>query len=470
MLAGPTRRIPVRRILAALAASLALASCGSDGSSSGGLCTPAIANRFVYDATLEWYLYPDLLPDPLPNPALYSDPQALLDALTANAHAAGVDRGWSYVASLSAVTGYYAGAPTVGFGFSLQIRGGQLLVSQVMGGSAADEALFLRGDEILSISSGGTVLAATPFDDGSVANAIGPSTAGLTRTFEVAPVGGGPIESRTVAKRAYTLDPVPEAVVLDRGAGVPPVGYVRLSTFITPAEDQLRAAFALFQASGVQDVIVDLRYNGGGLVDTAIVLANLLGGGLEGDVMFGWYLNAAHVADTPPPEVFLPEAGSIAVRRIAFVMTRASASASELVANALEPWREVAIVGEKTYGKPVGQFGFDLPPCDLLLGLIAFGLENAQHDGAYYDGLPDAGGAFSGPLCEAADDLANPMGDPLEASTAAALAFVESGSCPPAAVAPAPAPRSSVLRSSRGAVHPAAAEPTPAQRDVAGLF
>ncbi|HSN91747.1 MAG TPA: S41 family peptidase [Anaeromyxobacteraceae bacterium] len=453
----------MRRVLAALAASLALASCGSDE------CSVGKANQFVHQNTLDWYLYPELLPDPLPDPARYADPQDLLDALTANARAAGMDRGWSYVASYSAVTAYYAGGPTAGFGFSLQIRGtGQLFLTQVMTGSAAAAGGFHRGDEILSISDVTGILAQTPFTSESISAAIGPATAGVTRTFEVAPVEGG-TATRTVTKAAYTLVPVSHAVI-DRGVGVPKIGYVNLVTFITPAEAQLREAFAAFQADGVQDVIVDLRYNGGGLVDTAIVLANLLGGGrTTNDTMFAWYLNPAHLADTPPPQTFAPEAGSISVRRVAFVTTGASASASELVANVMEPWVPVAIVGARTYGKPVGQRGFVLQSCDLLLGLIAFGLENAQGDGAYFDGLPDAGGNFSGPLCAAADDLTLPMGNPLEASTAAALAFVDTGACP-APVAAAPALRTSLLRTSAGAVNPTAADPTPAQRDVAGLF
>jgi C-terminal processing protease CtpA/Prc len=456
--------------LTALAASLALAACASEGSSSpgGALCTTlGLSVEFVHPVTLDWYLhYPEYLPDPVPDPAAYSDPQELLDALTALARADGKDRHWSYVASYSAVMSYYAGGPSVGFGFSLQFRGDPLFVAQVMEGSAADDEGFLRGDEILSISDGETVLWTTGGTAEELAAAIGPSTAGVTRTFEVAPVGGGENASRTMAKRAYTLDPV-RFDLLDRGTGVPPTGYVNLLTFIEPAEDQLREAFAAFRAAGVVEVIVDLRYNGGGLVDTAVVLANLLGGGLGGEVMFGWYLNEAHLAETPPPELFAPEADSVQPLRIAFVTTRASASASELVVNALEPHAEVAIVGDRTYGKPVGQLGFVLESCDLLLGLIAFGLENADGDGAYFDGLPDPDGRYTGAFCPAEDDLSHEMGDPLEASTAAALHFLDAGGCP----APEPAAlRTSLLRTSAGAVHPTAAEPTPAQRDVAGLF
>jgi C-terminal processing protease CtpA/Prc len=459
----------MRRALAALAASLALASCGSDGSTGGGLCTLDLANRFVYESTLDWYLYyPELLPDPLPDPADYSDPQDLLDALTAEARADGRDRHWSFVASYSALMAYYSSGGSVGFGFSLQFRGDRLFVAQVMPGSAAAAAGFHRGDEVLEISSGGTTL--WPSSGGSLSDAIGPPEAGVTRSFSVARVEDGATVERTATKAAYTLDPVPSYRLLDRGEGVPPVGYVSLVTFILTADAQLREAFAAFAAAGVQDVIVDLRYNGGGEVSTAIVLASLLGGGLEGETLFSWYHNPAHLSDTPDPEPFAPETSSITVRRIAFVTTGASASASELVASALEPYVEVAIVGGRTYGKPVGQYGFVLSSCDLMLGLIAFGTRNAQGDGAYFDGLPDDQGAFSGPLCEASDDLAHEMGDPLEESTGAALAFVGTGACPAAPIGPAAGLRSSLLRTSRGAVHPAAADPTPAQRDVAGLF
>jgi carboxyl-terminal processing protease len=443
------------------AAALALAACPHDDD-----CSNSSNNAFVRSVARDWYLYPELLPAQAPQLSL--PPQQYLDALTAEAAARGWDRGWSYVASYREVTGYFSTGGSVGYGFSLEVRGTRLFVTQVVAGSAAGEAGFRRGDEIVAI--GGTP-AADLIAAGTIGTVLASSTPGTTRTFTVQPVSQlppGPV-TRTMTTRSYVLDPVPSHAILDRSAsGLPPAGYVNLRTFISTAEPELRAAFAQFRTAGVSDVIVDLRYNGGGLVDTAEVLSNLLAAGLGGQVMFTTGYNDRHAAEAPPPTLFAPPSDSVGPGRIAFIMTGASASASELVANAMEPWREVAIVGARSYGKPVGQLGFARPAhaCDLFLGLIGFRLANAQGDAGYYDGLPDAAGRFSGPLCAAEDDLTLEMGDPLEASTARALDFLANG----AAACPPPAPVASALVRAVPISHPTAAEPTAAQRDVAGLF
>jgi hypothetical protein len=73
--------------------------------------------------------------------------------------------------------------------------------------------------------------------------------------------------------------------------------------------------------------------------------------------------------------------------RIAFLTTGATASASEININTMAPWVEIAIVGEDTFGKPVGQLAFDLQGCEDRLRLVAFRIENARGEGDYYDGL-----------------------------------------------------------------------------------
>ena len=111
--------------------------------------------------------------------------------------------------------------------------------------------------------------------------------------------------------------------------------------------------------------------------------------------------------------------------RIAFITTGLTASASEIVINSLAPWAEVAIVGDDTLGKPVGQTAFDLSGCDLRLRLIAFQFNNADGQGEYYEGL-----ASTLPFaCRAEDDLAHAPGDPAEASTGEALAWLGTGAC-----------------------------------------
>jgi C-terminal processing protease CtpA/Prc len=476
--------MPARPAALALLASVVLAACpGRDGGEIARVtsavpvaCDPSSAKRSVLAAARDWYLYPELLPadgDPVADPAAYGSASELLDALTAGARAQRKDRYWSYVASLSQTRAFNDSGASAGFGIQLlrpDPDAPRIFLADVYEGTPAFEAGFARGDELLAIGedAGALVAVSTLVGPGATAGALsqalGPNQPGVTRTFEVRTAAGA-TATRTVAKREYTLRPVPPHRILALPGG--PAGYVALRTFIGPADGQLREAFAAFEAAGVTRVVVDLRYNGGGLVSTARTLASLAGDGLGGQPMFRFALNPAHVADEST-ETFQAEAAAIPATRIAFITSGGSASASELVPNVLEPYREVALVGARTYGKPVGQIPFDLETCDLVLYLISFQLQNAEGEGGYYDGLPDAEGRFAGPLCPAADDLAHPLGDPAEASTAAALHWLETGACPPPALAPL---RASPLRAAPGAASfPEPEEPSHVQRWLPGSY
>ena len=110
-------------------------------------------------------------------------------------------------------------------------------------------------------------------------------------------------------------------------------------------------------------------------------------------------------------------------------VTPSSASASELVANSLIPYlgNNLALVGANSFGKPVGQFGFDLAACDLRVRAVAFRTVNANGGGDYYTGLA----SVMPNTCRAGDDILRPLGDPREASIAAALDFLGGRACTP---------------------------------------
>ena len=101
------------------------------------------------------------------------------------------------------------------------------------------------------------------------------------------------------------------------------------------------------------------------------------------------------------------------------IATQASASASELVVNGLRPFMPVVLVGDRTYGKPVGQYG--LPFCDKVLAPVAFSMVNADGAGDYFGGLSAD--------CIAADDIEHDLGAAEESSLAEALRFVRTGAC-----------------------------------------
>lgn len=462
----------MRRTLASLLvpAVLALSGCPDDGGDD--TCSPENQKASTLDLMQSWYLYPELLRIVDPADPAYPTVNDYLWALTEDARNAGMDRGWTYATTSAATQQYYDEGTSVGFGLGLLQRDGtREFVSQVFPGSAAADAGFARGDEILAVgpTEAGLVSVADLIAGPGFGSALGPSEAGVTRVFRVLPSGAAEPVVYTVTKRTYGLDPVPAWTTFT--AGDRKVGYVALRTFITPADALLTEVFSQFQQQGVQDVIVDLRYNGGGRISTAQVLSNLLGGGLGGNVMFRWEFNPLQSGQNRD-ELFAPPAQAVAPFRIAFITTGGSASASELVPNVMEGWKDanVGLVGAKTYGKPVGQLGFEFRECGTVVFAIGFRLRNSDGDGNYFDGLPDAAGNFSGALCPAPDDLTAATSDPAEASTAAALAWLATGSCPAAPAAAKPSARSALKAGSVPDTYPEASAPDVAQRHVAGLF
>jgi carboxyl-terminal processing protease len=446
--------------------ALVLASCG--GSGGGGDCGVEAEKRFVLDVVDEWYLFQEDLPSSI-DPDDYATADDLLDALTAEARAEGKDRFFSFLTSAQEEDAFFGEGETIAFGFITQLLPGddsqhfRLFVAKVEPGSPADTAGFDRGDEILAIGPDPQHL--TPIDsisgsEAEVRNEIsflfGPFQTGVTRSFEVAPIEGGADVIRTMTKQVITLDPVPTTGIFTR-QGTTPIGYVALDTFISPAEDQLRGAFASFKAENVRDIVVDLRYNGGGLIVVGELLANLLAADLVGETMYRILFNANHPEENEDVP-FAAEPQAIVGLRIAFITTEGSASASELVINSLEPYAEVAIVGSPTFGKPVGQAGFRMDDCDTVLRLVAFETVNADNEGGYFNGLPTS--QFSGDFCPAEDDLLAERGDPDEDSTATALFWVNNGVCPSSAKA-LTAPKILV---------PRLAKPRLAQEQLPGLF
>jgi hypothetical protein len=98
------------------------------------------------------------------------------------------------------------------------------------------------------------------------------------------------------------------------------------------------------------------------------------------------------------------------------------------VINSMIPYVDpanIALIGTNTFGKPVGQFGFDLAPCDLRVRAVTFQTNNADGNGSYYSGL--AGVVPN--TCRADDDISTPLGDPAEDSIATALDFLAGRSC-----------------------------------------
>jgi hypothetical protein len=199
------------------------------------------------------------------------------------------------------------------------------------------------------------------------------------------------------------------------------VGYIFFRNFVEPSFAALDAAFVSLGAERIDDLILDLRYNGGGLVNVAQHLASYIGGVRTEGQIFGEYFHNDKQAALNRILRFEKKPAVAPLDRLIVITTGWSASASELVINGLRPFMPVIIIGDRTYGKPVGQGVFTF--CDKALAPVAFVLRNANGEGDFFGGFA--------PTCAAADDLDFQIGDPNEASLNEALVFAGTDACSP---------------------------------------
>lgn len=206
------------------------------------------------------------------------------------------------------------------------------------------------------------------------------------------------------------------------------MGYLLFNDHIDIATDRLAAAVRQLQAWGVSDVVLDLRYNGGGYLGVAAQLGAMLGGrATAGQVFTRMQFNDKHRDRDvnypfnrydnryrPLPTLNLPRL---------FVLTGSqTCSASEAVINGLRPFLTVITVGDTTCGKPYGFQQADY--CDNAYFAVEF-----QGSNSLGAAVPTTGIA---PDCAVDDDLSQALGDSREARLAAALQYPAAG-CPVAA-------------------------------------
>ncbi len=423
----------------------------------------------------EWYLFPETLPATF-NPTSFSTVEDYIDSLTATARSQRRDRFFTYLTSIKEENAFFQSGQTAGFGIRLSTDAvaGRVFVVEAFEGAPGLAAGIDRGTEILGVGTTELNIVATTDivkQEGGISGALGPSTAGTTRVLRVRDVGGGE-RTVTLVKTDFTIPPVSPRygarIIDDAGRRV---GYLNLRTFISTADPQLRQAFDGFRTQGITEVIVDFRYNGGGLVSTAELMGDLLGANRSRQDVLSYTTFRPEKSQFNETRFFDPRPQSIAPTKIAFIGTRGTASASELVINAFIPYLQsnAGLIGTNTFGKPVGQIALDRTACDDRLRVVAFKTENAARQGEYFDGLATVMQA----TCQAPDDPSRQLGDPSEGSIRTALDYLAGRPCSRIASSGLSAQRTSSIGAvpvpgERELVSPQ--QPTPAQREVPGFF
>jgi carboxyl-terminal processing protease len=382
-------------------------------------CTIPGQNLFVRNTLQDIYLWYKDLPDP--DPALFDSPEAYLEAVRFRP----LDTSFSYITTESASDAFFSDSQFIGLGIGLKFEGQELRLTEVYPQSPAYDAGLRRGYRVLAING---VSVEDLIAQGELGGAFGPSEIGVHTVVRFRDLAGVEGEASMI-KRLVTIPTVSDTRVLDVDGKK--VGYLVFRNFVTPSNAALTTAFSQLRAQGASELVLDLRYNGGGLVSVAQNLGGLIGGTATAGQTFVHFVHNDKNSFRDTTYLFPALAASLNLSRVVVIATHASASASELVINSLRPFMPVTVVGDATYGKPVGQYGFRF--CAKVLYPVAFSGKNAREEGDYFGGIPAD--------CRAADDLEHTLGDAAEASLAESLQFLATGSCSGASSARARAAR-----------------------------
>jgi carboxyl-terminal processing protease len=231
----------------------------------------------------------------------------------------------------------------IGLQIALDAETGHLQVIAPIEGSPADKAGILPRDRIVSID--GTPSEALTLDDAAT-RMRGPAGSKVVLTIER---DGESPRSLTIVRDRIELNPV--VAKLDRTSAAVPVGYIRLTQFNANATTELAEAVRDLERQGAQEFVLDLRNNSGGLLQAGIEIARLWLD--EGTIVYT--VNRQSVLDS-----YESTGSALTQAPLVVLVNRGTASASEILAGALQDNGRAQLVGETTFGKGLIQSLFEL--------------------------------------------------------------------------------------------------------------
>ena len=307
------------------------------------------------------------------------------------------------------------------------------VISIVEPGSPAALAGLQRGDVLLTVDGVDFVNAPDAASVAIINAGLFPQAQG-THSL-VFSRGGAPMSVSLTAVSVNT-SAVQNERIIDTPTGK--VGYLTFNTHNNVAERQLVETMRRFQAAGISDLVLDVRYNGGGYLDVASELAYMIAGP---QVTTGKTFEQVVFNDKTKPEAPVPfhaqsqgfpapnplatgtPLPSLGLKRVTLLTTGNTCSASEAIINGLRGVDvQVNLIGGTTCGKPYGFY--PAPNCGTTYFAVQFQGVNAKGFGDFADGMA--------PTCDVADDYQHQLGDAAEGMLAAALRYRSSGSCAPA--------------------------------------
>jgi len=233
----------------------------------------------------------------------------------------------------------------------------------------------------------------------------------------------GQIVDIPLTPQVYNFKVTDASIIDDNGKRI---GYMRYDSFSNSSATEIEAAFSYFKSAQIDELVIDLRYNTGGATTIASILLDNITNRYPGQRQFylDWNENyKVYNEDYNFEDADDQDGNELAMERVVFLVTKNSASASELTISALKPYlgdENVITVGTATHGKNVGMAGRVYGTNYYFL--INFFIRNNADETTSFDGIPAT--------CTAEDDLENLRGDPNESMLRTALFYLKTGSCP----------------------------------------
>jgi C-terminal processing protease CtpA/Prc len=378
---------------------------------------PVTTTDKIKDSTLLYsrdiYLWYTQIPASF-NAQTYADPDKIMTAIRTYSVEPGfsqpVDR-WSFAMKKQEWDNVSSGAAD-DFGMNVFFKAeGDLRVRFIEKSSPAANAGIQRGWKVTKINNSTNI---TTANSNSIIDAVYNSAAS-SFTFEK-PDGSTVNINLTAA--AYQEHPVFLDSVYTIGSKK--IGYLVFNSFLgntTEIDNEFQRVFNRFAQQNVNEVAVDLRYNGGGYVNVQQKLANyLVNTSANGQLMMKEQFNDKYAQYNETTN--FQKLGSLNLNRVFFIVSSSTASASELLINNLRPFMDVVLVGpSKTYGKPVGFF--PIPVGDWYIFPVSFRTTNKNGEGNYFNGF-----ALNN---QVADGLDKDWGDINESAFASVLRYVNTG-------------------------------------------
>jgi len=389
-----------------------------DVSESESSCSVVDQNSWVYDNMLDYYLFFDQVP--VADPSDFESPRELISELRFEERDS-----FSFITDQAAEELETVQGREFGLGYFWQFDDdGNVRIDTVYRDSPFGRAGVTRGDIVLTINDrpASTALDDTEFVDSQIfGSEENPQTS--TWQFETGVTG----ETRTLqfTSTEYEINTVlASQTLVERQSGTR-VGYLAFERFLVPSDDELQSAFTRFASSGIDELVVDLRYNGGGRIVIAELLASLIAGERNsGSLLYRYEFNPNYTDSNFELE-FQDNVGDLNLSRVIFLTRSFTASSSEIVIGGLQPYLDVVVLGQQTTGKPFIQSGNDR--CEQRLFLVEA------------EGFNAAGNSVFGgidPTCSAFDDVTRDFGldentGEVEGMLQSALDFISDGSCAP---------------------------------------